>query len=128
MALSRAQILAADDLPKMEVPVPEWGGSVFVRMLNFTERLALEAAIKAAERDAVFTVIAATACDESGALLFTADDVEALKKKQPFAVVAVMLAARKLNRLSKEDIEDLQGNSEASRSEDSPFGSQDILA
>ena len=34
MALTREQILEADDLPTESLDVPEWGGEVLIRALN----------------------------------------------------------------------------------------------
>ena len=36
--LTADQILAADDLGLLEIAVPEWGGSVFVRVMSVGER------------------------------------------------------------------------------------------
>ena len=38
MALTADQILAADDMGLKEVAVPEWGGSVFIRVMTVGER------------------------------------------------------------------------------------------
>jgi hypothetical protein len=38
MALNKEKILAADDLGLLEVPVPEWGDSVFIRVMTVGER------------------------------------------------------------------------------------------
>ena len=38
MALSKDQILSADDMGLLEVAVPEWGGRVFVRVMAVGER------------------------------------------------------------------------------------------
>jgi len=45
MTLNKEQILRADDLKTEEVDVPEWGGSVRVRVLTGTERDAFESSI-----------------------------------------------------------------------------------
>ena len=38
MALTADQILAADDMGLKEVNVPEWGGSVYIRVMTVGER------------------------------------------------------------------------------------------
>ena len=69
MALTKAQILSADDLPREEVSVPEWGGSVLVSTMNLADMVAaLGEAIKAAPPEKVLSVILAyTLVDEAGA-------------------------------------------------------------
>ena len=43
--LNREAILSSVDLPKELVSVPEWGGDLYVRTLNGTERDAFEASM-----------------------------------------------------------------------------------
>ena len=43
--LSRDEILAASDLTKELVEVPEWGGSVYVRAMTGTERDSYEESV-----------------------------------------------------------------------------------
>jgi hypothetical protein len=75
--LSRNQILAADDLPRVEVSVPEWGGSVYVRPLTLAEMYQLE---QRGDVQAVEYVILGCV-DAAGKQLFTKDDAEALSGK-----------------------------------------------
>ena len=49
--LSKAAILAADDLPTIDIAVPEWGGSVRIRALTAGQREELEAEIIHARND-----------------------------------------------------------------------------
>ena len=44
--LSKEAILAADDLPREKVNVPEWGGEVLVRTMSGTDRDAFEASLQ----------------------------------------------------------------------------------
>src|SRR4051812_19058258 len=89
MALTREQILAADDLPIHSVDVPEWGGPVYYRHLSAIEQAGLEklqASVKdVAEGEYVAAILRAAAglivrsvCDEDGKLIFTEADVDAL--------------------------------------------------
>ena len=43
--LSKDAILAADDLPRETVHVPEWGGDVYVRTMSGTDRDAFETSL-----------------------------------------------------------------------------------
>jgi hypothetical protein len=113
MALTKAQILAADDLPRKQVDVPEWGGSVFVRTMSGTERDAWEMSLvefREGQRiehleNVRAKLVAFTAIDESGARLFTDSDVLALGRKSAKALDRVYEAAQELNRLDRRSIE-----------------------
>ena len=116
--LTRDAILAADDLPRELVNVPEWGGSVYVRTLTGGERDQFEAALlgsgrgrKAdpAERMRNFRarLAAFVLCDEQGTALFTQADVDALGAKSAAALDRIVEVASRLNHLSKTDEEQL---------------------
>jgi hypothetical protein len=51
MALDKAGIFAANTLPRVEVQVPEWGGSVWVRTLTAAELDAFEASTVTRDRN-----------------------------------------------------------------------------
>ncbi len=112
--LDRAAILAADDLPRELVEVPEWGGSVHVRTLTGTERDAFEqSVIVAGEKNlgnirARFAVL--TICDENGDRIFGERDAVDLGKKSAAALDRVFAVAQTLNGFSSSDVEDLAGN------------------
>lgn len=116
--LSKDSILAADDLPYKDVAVPEWGGAVRVRAMSGGERDAYEAMIYEIKGDNVKVnhvnararLVALSVVDETGAMLFSVDDVEALGKKSARALDRVYAAARKLNAISPADVEELTKN------------------
>ncbi len=109
--LTRDAILSASDLSFEDVEVPEWGGTVRVKMMTGTERDAFEAGTvvrrgKRAELNLVNVrarLVALTAVDEDGNLLFSQADVEALARKSAAGLNRVFEAARKLNGLTEED-------------------------
>lgn len=116
--LTKETILTADDLPRVKVVVPEWGGlEVYVRTMTGAERDRWEietvpARQKAKDHTNIRAMIAAlTLCDEHGNLLFTQDDVEALGRKSAAALDRVVEAASKLNRFTDKDVEELEKNS-----------------
>jgi hypothetical protein len=112
MSLSKSAILEAEDLPRREVHVPEWGGSVFIRMMTGSERDAFEERqIKAPYRDLRARLAAAVCCDEAGNLLFGENDLPALCKKSGRALDRVFSAASRHNGLTSADIEELKKNS-----------------
>ncbi len=118
-ALTKADILAADDLPRELVSVPEWdNGHVHVRVLTSGERdrwvqqhMDLESG-KARRNVANITasLVALVTVDEKGARLFGDADVEALAAKNAAAVGRLFDIATKLNGLSQTDIEELAKN------------------
>jgi hypothetical protein len=120
--LSRADILKANDVKTKEVPVPVWGGSVFVASMTAGQRDAYEAMLfqrmKDGGRDNIVKVARASlavACcvDASGAPLFTDEDLELLSRKSAAALDRVVKAAQELNKLGDAEVEAL-GNASAS--------------
>lgn len=101
------------------VPMPEWGeGSVVhVREMSGAERDAYEA--QQVERNKSgkglenfrARLVVATACDESGAPLFGADEVDAVGELPAPDVRRLFDAAARLNALTSDDEKDLEKNS-----------------
>ena len=82
MALSKKAILEAKDIKTKEVEVPEWGGSVCIRVISGADRDVFEQAYSEKKMDAFRTrFLVLTLCDTSGERLFTNDEVEALNGK-----------------------------------------------
>lgn len=114
--LTRDQILGAQDITRVEVPVPEWGGSVFVRSLTGLERDAVDAGIAAANEAKTLLInararfAAAYICDDTGAALFTDRDIDALGAKSAVALGRVCDAGNKLNKLEAGSVEDAAKN------------------
>lgn len=109
--LTREQILGAADFKVEEVPVPEWGGSVFVRTLSAGERDRWELYLLEGKREDVRATLAArAACDAEGKLLFEPADIKALSAKSAAALSRIFDAAIKLNKVSKDDVEELEKN------------------
>jgi hypothetical protein len=112
--LTRDQILAAQDKPVKEVPVPEWGGSVHVRTMSGLERDRLEALQEASPRKEVRArFVVAACCDAEGNLLFTEADIPALNGKNVKALDRIFDAVIELNRLSKDHVDEAEKNSAA---------------
>jgi len=120
MILSRDAILAAQDLKREEVAVPEWGGSVLVRTMTGAERDAWEQSLANGGKIDVSNVrarlVAACTIDESGALLFSAADAQALGAKSGSALERVAKVAQRLNAITEEALEEARGNSSAAPS------------
>ena len=120
MALTKTQILDADDLPLEEVNVPEWGGSVRVRVMTGTEKDAWEQAIYRLKDDKIEVnsenframLVARTLSDENGPISFSDEDIKALGRKSSVALDRIYVVAKRLNRITPEDQEELTKNSD----------------
>ena len=123
-ALTKAQILQADDLGCERVEIPEWNGHAYVRVLSGAERDAWEESIlgdddKVSIKNIRAKFAIAVLCDGKGQPMFTDADAEPLGKKSAAALDRVFDAGRKLNRLRAEDVEELAKNSGGGQSESS---------
>ncbi|HUX01014.1 MAG TPA: hypothetical protein VMY35_08540 [Phycisphaerae bacterium] len=122
--LSRETILGAADMPFEDVEVPEWGGAVRVRTMTGAVRDEFEQEVQDRKRGKgrnasidvrgmKARIVALTACDENGELLFGIDDIAALNAKNAKALDRLFQVASRLNGLSDEDVEDLAKNSDS---------------
>lgn len=130
--LTRDDILSADDLVREEVPVPEWGGVVLVQALNGEDRDKYESSIYNVEREGKEVKVkytnvnvkarlaAYSIVDESGQRIFSDADIARLGKKSAAALNRVVDVCQRLSGITKKDMDDLEKNSEATTSEDSP--------
>lgn len=127
--LSKEDILQVRDVKIEQVDVPEWDGHVFVRSITAAERGQIEeAAAKFKEskgKDAfarTFTVKFASLalCDEQGKRLFEDKDIALLQQKNAAAIARVAEAAQRLSGFTKEDMEDLEKNSNDAQAVDLP--------
>lgn len=116
--LTKDAILAADDLRKEIVLVPEWGGDVFVRSMTGTERDDFEQSVynsNGKSKDTNLSNIRARLCaltmiGEDGERLFELADAIKLGKKSAKALDRVFSVAQNLNGLSGSDVEELAKN------------------
>lgn len=117
-ALTRADVLGAQDGRREAVEVPEWGGTLWVRTLTASERDAFEASLvrvragkiepNNANQRGRFVALCAT--DEAGQRLFTDDDAGQIGDRAAPAVERVYEAALRLNGMRAKDVEDARGN------------------
>lgn len=125
--LSREQILESNDIETRDVEVPEWGGSVRIRMLSGRDRDAFEASTvetKGNKRvqnleNLRARLVALCVVDENGALLFSKKDVHHLGLKSAAALDRVFSACRELNGMTEADIEELSEGFEEDPNESS---------
>ena len=129
--LTKEQIQAAQDFEMKPVPVPEWGGDdavVYVKSMTSAQRIQFELGlthdnetVRERKRErAKEQLIVLTVCDADGNLLFEDADIGWLREKSAKPIERLFDAARKLNGIGEDDVEQLVGNSAAARSDDSP--------
>jgi len=126
--LNKDAIQQANDVEMKKVAVPEWGGDLYVRSMTGGDRTKFEMAVTSdnaktaekAKQQAKVRIIIMTACDEEGNLLFSESDVHWLSKKAAKPIERVFEAARILNGIGTEDIEELAGNSDEVQGDGSP--------
>jgi hypothetical protein len=114
MSLTKEQILAADDMGLLELEVPEWGGSVRIRVMTAGERDSYENEWMVNKSKGVddfrAKFLQRVLCDDKGELLFTAAEIKQLSKKSARVVTKVWNAAMKHNALTDQDVEDFAKN------------------
>lgn len=107
----RADILGKADRPHEDVYVPEWETTVRIRAIGGTARDAFEAAVvrrngKNVELNMVglrARLVAASAVDEAGKLLFSEEDIPALGEKSAAALDRLFVVAQRLAGLTDAD-------------------------
>jgi hypothetical protein len=121
MALSKAKILAAKDVKLSEaIPVPEWGGDVYIRTISGTERDKFEEAYSEQKMKAFrvrFLVL--TLADESGERLFGDADIDALGNKSSVVINRLFDKAWQHNAFTDAAVEALGNDSPTAPSEGS---------
>lgn len=119
MALTREQILAADDLEIVELEVPEWGGTVRLRELDaYTAQKLFKELEGADEMQVQVLMCAACIVGDDDQALFTAEDVAALQKKSALVISRIAAEAMKLSRGRREDAEAYRANFPATQGAD----------
>lgn len=126
--LSREQILEAKDMKTEDVPVPEWGGEVRIRMLSGTERDRFEASMVEMKKDGSqkrnvenvrARLVALCIVNEAGEVMFNRADIVMLGNKSAAALQRVFNACNELNAVTEEDVEDLAESFDGAPSESS---------
>lgn len=99
--LTRDAILAARDMPGEVVPVPEWGGDIYVRSL--TGQDVLDMANRHGTKDGDFPLLVYAIVDEqTGERLLAIEDVAALQRKAMGPVMRVLSVIKRLSGLDGE--------------------------
>ena len=114
MALSKSAILAAEDKKMIDHEVPEWGGSVKLRVMTGTERDRFESEFVGGNKSVEMVrakLVAKCLCDDDGKRLFTEQEIPQLGEKSAAVLDKLFTACMKLNRFTKDDVEEMAGNS-----------------
>jgi hypothetical protein len=123
MALSRDAILAMDDIKTVPVTVPEWNNEVvLIRGLTGAQRDEFEATNRR-NGDQNLTNVRArflVRCivNDGGVRIFADQDAAALGKKSSAAIDRLWDVATDLNGSSDKAVEETEGNSETTGTED----------
>jgi len=123
--LSKEAILAADDIRRERVAVPEWGGDVFVRTITGMERDAWERrkADETSLPNLRGSLVALCCCNEAGGEIFKPSDAGAVGRKSAAALDRIVEVAMRLNGIGEEETKELAKNSDGAPSDVSPSGS-----
>ena len=124
MALTKEQILGADDLKTELVEVPEWGGVVLLRELRGKERDAFEEGSLDKQRNVRMTnmrarLVAMSAISEEGERLFNAKEANELGEKSATALNRCFEVCCKLSGITEDDVDKLEKNLEATHQDES---------
>lgn len=117
-ALSRGDILGADDLDIEPVEVPEWGGTVYIRQLTGAEREAFEDETLTgdpSDPEVVRTrlrerLLVKTLCGPDGDRLLEDGDEDELAEKSGDVIGRLFQVSQEINGMTPEAVEELLGN------------------
>lgn len=112
--LNRESFLQVQDLKTIDVSVPEWNETVRLRQLTAAEtnRLYRVANAGGSFNADVFqtTLIAMSMIDDSGAHVVPEESAGDLSSHSNLAVARLFNAAKKLNKLGTEEVDDVEKN------------------
>ena len=119
-SLSREAFLRPAKVNVVEVPVPELGGSVYVKGMTAKDRSRFETQFQLSSgksntrklKEIRERLVIACLCDEEGVLLLQDSDVDAVGSQPAAVVERIVDAAQKVCGMSNNDVEDLAKNSE----------------
>jgi hypothetical protein len=117
MALDRLQILSKkENLPRLEVLIPEWEGSVWVRSLTVGERDSIDADFNAARRTGKTPdnlrarMLIRGCCNADGSALFSESDIGDVNKLPATILEKIFDAILKINKIGSGAVEDAEKN------------------
>jgi len=115
--LTKEQILTASDTHVETIHIPEWNGDVCIRVVSGAERDKFESGCldpltgkmtRMSNTRARFAAM--VLCNEAGASIFSAADIDALSGKSALALDRILDAGLRLNGMDKTSVESAEGN------------------
>ena len=107
--LSAADILGVEDCKLKEVKVPEWGGSVYLKVMSGADRNPLEQMWMNADQtptlDLAVQLLVVTLVDADGNRLFNEEQAKGLVNKNAVVLQRLMNEAFKHNGMDAESLE-----------------------
>ena len=109
--LTKDSIIGADDSPLLPLPVPEWGGTLYIRTLSGSERdwfeeqcvtisgIGKTATAKANMRNMRAKLAAMAIADKDGKRMFSEMEIPKLAQKSGLALDRVFNAAKAHNKM-----------------------------
>jgi len=116
--ITKADIVAFNDLKSETIEVPEWGGSVTIRRMTGGERDAYEADIFESKGSQLqlkrenfrAKLIARCLVDDNGERMFSDGEIAALSKKSAAALDRLFAAYQRLNGMTGAEQEKIEKN------------------
>lgn len=106
----KALILAAPDLRRETVSIPEWGVDLSVVQMNGRELTGYRAAIRDKDgAEVAAALVVYSVQDAAGAHVFTPEDIPALLDKSPSIIARLAAVAMKVNAMDA-TVEDARKN------------------
>jgi len=114
MVLDKTTILAAPDLKRETVNVPEWGGDVMLQEMTALDRDRLNAEVHAGSDGPDFTnfrakVLVRCVVNEDGSRIFCDEEATALGSKSKAALDRLETIANKINKVNSDKFGDSVG-------------------
>jgi hypothetical protein len=116
--LDRQRVLTADDLPRVEVSVPEWGGTLLVRTMTGAQRARWEDAWSRWQKNAggdsgdFYAMLMVHALvNPDGSPMFTEGDIPALSAKSGKVLHQLYRDMARVNGIGAEAVEQAEKNS-----------------
>lgn len=113
--LTKEQIYKAQDIETKVIPVPQWGGEITIATMSGSARDKFDAGLIGKNGGTNMInirskLVAASIVDENGELIFSDADIIKLGKKSSIALGEIFKAARELNKMDDEEIDELAKN------------------
>ena len=115
MSMTKDQFLSFGKTAPVPVDVPEWGTTVYIKMMSGKDRCRWYSETVADEDAAAHnqaSLLVKCLCDEQGTRLFSdsAEDMDAVNSKDWHALKRITTEALKLNKLTSDADEDAKKN------------------